>query len=124
MTRSVLLFSYGTLQLTAVQIANFGRALTGQADAMVGWRRAMVEIQDPEVVRQSGETHHPIVSPSGNQADEIAGIVFEITPEELLAADAYEVSDYQRVEVTLKSGKTAWVYVKACDNARRDDRNG
>jgi hypothetical protein len=39
--------------------------------------------------------------------------VFRITPEELAAADRYEVSDYKRIEVTLKSGLVAWVYVKA-----------
>jgi hypothetical protein len=33
--------------------------------------------------------------------------------DELLAADRYEVADYKRVEVVLKSGATAWVYVKA-----------
>ena len=29
------------------------------------------------------------------------------------AADAYEVSAYKRIEAVLKSGKSAWVYVKA-----------
>ena len=109
----VLLFSYGTLQLKPVQLANFGRELSGRPDAMVGWRRDMVAIRDPEVVKESGETHHPIVSPSDDARDEIPGVVFEITSAELLAADAYEVSDYKRVEVVLKSGATAWVYVMA-----------
>ena len=113
MTESVLLFSYGTLQLKSVQLANFGRELRGRPDAMVGWRRDLVEITDPEVLRQSGETHHPIVSESGNPADEVPGVVFEITPDELVAADGYEVADYKRVLVTLKSGAVAWVYVKA-----------
>jgi len=113
MSETVLLFSYGTLQLKSVQLANFGRELVGRPDAMVGWHRAMVEITDPEVLKQSGETHHPIVSPSGNPADEVAGVVLEITPEELIAADGYEVDDYKRVLVTLKSGAEAWVYVKA-----------
>ena len=35
------------------------------------------------------------------------------TDEELAAADAYEVSDYRRMEVTLASGRSAFVYVKA-----------
>jgi hypothetical protein len=39
--------------------------------------------------------------------------VFEITAEELAAADRYEVSEYTRVLVTLKSGARAWVYVRA-----------
>ncbi|TKC91861.1 hypothetical protein FAZ69_05060 [Trinickia terrae] len=37
-------------------------------------------------------------------------MVFEITPEELEAADRYEVADYQRVRVRPKSGVDAWVY--------------
>ena len=113
MDEIVLLFSYGTLQLRSVQLANFGRELKGRPDAMVGWHRAMVEITDPEVLRQSGETHHPIVSPSGDPADEVPGMVFEITPEELIAADSYEVADYKRMLGRLKSGADAWVYVKA-----------
>ena len=36
----VLLFSYGTLQDKAVQLANFGRELNGQADRMPGYRQA------------------------------------------------------------------------------------
>lgn len=113
MGETVLLFSYGTLQLKSVQVANFGRELKGRPDAMVGWSRTMVEITDPEVLEQSGKTHHPIVSPSGNPADEVAGVVFEITPQELIAADGYEVADYKRVLVPMKSGVEAWVYVKA-----------
>jgi hypothetical protein len=38
-------------------------------------------------------------------------MVFRITPEELAAADSYEVSDYKRVSVVLTSGIEAWVYV-------------
>ena len=40
-------------------------------------------------------------------------MVFEITADELAAADAYEVADYKRVEIMLLSGKKAWVYIKA-----------
>jgi gamma-glutamylcyclotransferase (GGCT)/AIG2-like uncharacterized protein YtfP len=54
-----------------------------------------------------------VVRPSANPADEVAGTVFEITQQELLAADEYEVSDYKRVLVTLKSGIDAWVYIAA-----------
>jgi hypothetical protein len=53
----------------------------------------MVEIPDPEVIATSRETHHPIVTRSGNPADEVAGTVFNITAAELAAADSYEVSD-------------------------------
>ncbi len=106
------LFSYGTLQLEGVQRAQFGRVLEGVADALVGSRRDMVEITDPDVLAKSGERFHPIVSRSGDDADRVAGMVFLITPEELAAADAYEVSDYARVEAPLESDLRAWVYVR------------
>jgi hypothetical protein len=109
----VNLFSYGTLQLESVQIASFGRLLDGRPDAMPGYRKDMLEITDPAVVATSGERFHPIVSPSGNPRDEVAGQVFRITAGELAAADRYEVADYRRIEVVLKSGTTAWVYIKA-----------
>lgn len=110
---TVNLFSYGTLQLESVQLASFGRVLEGRDDAMPGYRKDMLEILDPEVVRTSGERFHPVVSPSGDPADMVIGKVFRITPEELAAADRYEVSDYKRIEVLLASGTPAWVYVKA-----------
>ncbi|MFG0501011.1 gamma-glutamylcyclotransferase [Pseudomonas putida] len=109
----VLLFSYGTLQDKAVQLANFGRELNGQADRMPGYRLDWVEITDPGVLATSGKSHHPIVSPSGQANDSVAGMVFQISEDELAAADHYEVADYKRVVVTLASGLTAWVYVRA-----------
>ena len=50
---------------------------------------------------------------SGFPADEVRGTLFMITETELAAADAYEVSAYKRIQVVLKSGRSAWVYVKA-----------
>lgn len=110
---TIWLFSYGTLRQRNVQLATFGRELEGHDDALVGFSRALVEIRDAEVVATSGETHHPIVSATGNPADEVVGTVFRITPAELAAADSYEVSDYKRVAVTLKSGIEAFVYINA-----------
>ena len=107
-----LLFSYGTLQQEEVQRASFGRKLAGVRDALPGWRREMVEIIDPDVLAKSGERFHPIVV-AGDPSDQVEGTAFEITPEELAAADRYEVADYKRIAVTLASGRRAWVYVKA-----------
>ncbi len=110
---SIALFSYGTLQLEAVQIRSFGRRLTGTGDAMPGFKMQMIEITDPEVVRTSGERFHPIVSASADPDDEVKGTVFLISGKELEAADRYEVSDYKRINVRLRSGILAWVYVRA-----------
>jgi gamma-glutamylcyclotransferase (GGCT)/AIG2-like uncharacterized protein YtfP len=108
-----LLFSYGTLQLERVQLESFGRLLDGEEDVIPGYRQTMVEITDPEVLRKSGERFHPIVAPSSDPGDEVAGKVFKVTAAELAAADRYEVADYKRVAVRLKSGKEAWVYIRA-----------
>src|SRR5260370_40564205 len=81
------LFSYGTLQQEDVQLATFGRRLTGVSDALVGYRQSMVAIQDPEVVRTSGKTHHPIVAFTGKNEDRVAGALFESSEPELSPAD-------------------------------------
>jgi gamma-glutamylcyclotransferase (GGCT)/AIG2-like uncharacterized protein YtfP len=106
-----LLFSYGTLRDPAVQRANFGRELDGRDDALVGHAVRLLEITDPEVVALSGETHHPIVVATGDDADRVPGMVFEVTDDDLVAADGYEVDDYHRVLLPMASGERAWVYV-------------
>lgn len=110
---NIFLFSYGTLQLETVQMSSFGRRLVGHDDVMPGYRQNLVEITDEEVIRQSGQKFHPIVMPSDDPQDQVAGKVFAITEDELAAADRYEVADYKRVDVLLESGKRAWVYIKA-----------
>lgn len=107
------LFSYGTLQQENVQLATFGRRLAGQADQLIGFIQTEIEIEDPEVVRTSGKTHHPMLVFTNQATDHVNGTVFDITDAELAQADAYEVDDYKRVAVTLVSGMQAWVYVDA-----------
>ena len=107
------LFSYGTLQLPAVQQATYGRLLDGEPDALVGYRLVELVIDDPAVVRLSGKTVHTIAEQSGDPADRVAGTLFELSEAELAASDRYEVDAYRRVEVTLESGRTAFAYVSA-----------
>lgn len=107
------LFSYGTLQQEAVQLANFGRKLRGSVDAVVGYRLASVNITDPLVIATSGLDVHRMLIPSDDPTHEVHGVVFAITPEELQAADSYETADYKRVSLRLLSGAQAWVYVSA-----------
>jgi gamma-glutamylcyclotransferase (GGCT)/AIG2-like uncharacterized protein YtfP len=110
---SVPLFSYGTLRNENVQMASFGRLLSGTLDALSGYVCVQIEIKDADVVAVSGEKFHPVIIETGNPADEVRGTLFLISEDELAAADAYEASDYKRVQITLKSGRSAWVYVKA-----------
>ena len=46
-------------------------------------------------------------------AGRVEGTAFEVTDAEIRAADAYEVSAYARIAVTLASGARAWVYADA-----------
>lgn len=106
-----LLFSYGTLQLPSVQRSIFGGLVPGEPDAVVGHRLEDVVIEDARVVELSGESVHPVLVPSPE--GEVPGMVFTLTDEQLAAADDYEVDAYVRVEVQLRSGRSAWVYALA-----------
>lgn len=110
------LFSYGTLRYETVQLATFGRKLTGKADVLTGYRLSMIPINDPDVIETSGEAEHPIIQFTNDQQDQVNGIVFDVSIEELKQADSYEVAEYKRVSVQLKSGLSAWVYVNAVEN--------
>jgi hypothetical protein len=105
------LFSYGTLQDEAVQLATFGRRLSGEPEVLEGYRIDHLMIEDEEVIAASGLRYHLIISPSGDPLDVVTGTGFMVTHAELLQADAYEVDDYQRVRVGLQSGREAWVYI-------------
>ncbi|MGV9269138.1 gamma-glutamylcyclotransferase family protein [Kitasatospora sp. NPDC003701] len=107
------LFSYGTLQLPEVQLDRFGRLLEGRSDALPGFRLTYVTITDPEVIAASGTDRHPLVIASSQDGDAVEGSVFAITDAELAAADDYEVDDYARTEVVLRSGAKAWAYLAA-----------
>ncbi|MCS5587992.1 MAG: gamma-glutamylcyclotransferase [Porticoccaceae bacterium] len=108
-----LLFSYGTLQQKNVQIANFGRELVGTADTLPNYRVGEIRITDERVLRESGKAFHPILKYTGNPEDQVMGTVFQLTTEELLQADNYEVDDYQRISAVLKSGCNCWIYAAA-----------
>jgi hypothetical protein len=112
-TPTELLFSYGTLQLEAVQLSTFGRRLAGAADTLPGYALSLVRIDDPKVVETSGKAHHPIVKFTGRPENIVRGTVFRITRQELLNADQYEVSAYKRIAVKLGSGAMAWAYIDA-----------
>lgn len=104
-------FSYGTLQYDSVQQSIFGRTIEGHPDAITGYREQNVVIADPAVIEASGTATHPMLIPDDDAVEGVAGTVYDLTDDELAAADAYEVDAYDRIEVPLASGRTAWVYV-------------
>ncbi len=99
-----LLFSYGSLQQAAVQLATFGRLLNGHVDVLPGYEPRLVDAGD-------GVTHaNAHFTGAGDSV--VRGTVFEVTEAELLSADVYERSaSYLRIPVVLSSGREAWVYV-------------
>jgi gamma-glutamylcyclotransferase (GGCT)/AIG2-like uncharacterized protein YtfP len=110
-----LLFSYGTLQIEAVQVATFGRRLSGDMDALRGYDLLPLAIDDPAVVAISGKARHTMARFTGCDSDVVSGTVFAVTPEELQNADKYEVVSVKRVKVLLQSGLRAWIYVDVRD---------
>ena len=107
-----LLFSYGTLQDVEVQHSTFGRTLRGEPDALPGFQPALVKIEGSVAATVPGRTHHANVIPVKDNAAHVPGTVFEVTEEELAAADSFEApAKYARIAVTLASGKEAWVYL-------------
>ena len=110
MSDAAALFSYGTLRQEDVQISTFGRLLEGKPDTLVGFTLAPLEISDPAVIALSGKAVHAIARRTGRDEDRIEGLVFLLTPEEIEAADRYEVDAYARVEAELLSGTRAFFY--------------
>ncbi len=98
------LFVYGTLKEPEIQKKIFGRAAQGTPDVLPEYTRTSLEIQ--------GSTY-PIAVPKEGAV--IQGMVIEVGLDELKLIDEFETTTYQRVKVTLKSGKTAWVFVISDD---------
>jgi gamma-glutamylcyclotransferase (GGCT)/AIG2-like uncharacterized protein YtfP len=93
------LFSYGTLQDHEVQLSTFGRSLVGERDAL------------PEYCKVTFGPYMN-VQLTGHESDCVEGTRFEVTTAELDEADIYEATaNYKRIQVQLKSGRYAWVYL-------------
>jgi gamma-glutamylcyclotransferase (GGCT)/AIG2-like uncharacterized protein YtfP len=108
-----LLFSYGTLQQPDVQRSTFGRLLDGQRDELPQFEPSQVRIDNPQLAAAAGRTHHANVTFNGRDDSRVSGTVFEVSDAELAAADAYErMAAYERIAVTLASGRKAWVYAR------------
>jgi gamma-glutamylcyclotransferase (GGCT)/AIG2-like uncharacterized protein YtfP len=110
---SEYLFSYGTLQLEKVQLESFGRKLEGNLDIFPSYKLEQVKITDESVLAKSGTDYHPIAIKTDSKEDQIEGMLFLISTEELKQADLYAVAAYKRIKMTFRSGIEGWVYVSA-----------
>lgn len=109
---SEYLFSYGTLQDVKVQHAVFGKSVSGEPDAIVGYDLVPIMISSEEAIAISGKAEHTTLVPAKGEGTPIEGIVFHITASDLASADRYESAEYHRIKVKLRSGVDAWVYVR------------
>jgi hypothetical protein len=87
-TPTEFLFSYGTLQLEAVQSATFGRLLGGTPAALQGFEMVSLQIEDPAVVANSGKAQHTMAQYTGRASDVLSGTVFAVTPHEIENAES------------------------------------
>ncbi len=101
------LFSYGTLRSKQIQMQVFNRLLTGTADQLLSYKLKSLQIEE-----EFGMADYVVAVPSEIHSDIIHGVVFNITEAELAKVDIFESNAYKRVQVKLKSGIVAWIYIE------------
>ena len=101
------LFSYGTLRSKQIQMQLFNKVLTGTKDQLLGHKLKSLQIEE-----EFGMADYVVAVPTSEASDPIHGIVFNILATDLAKVDIFESNAYKRVQVTLKSGTVAWVYIE------------
>ena len=94
-------------------MAQIGRRLDGDADAVTGFTLSQFTIEDPKERQEVGLDAYPVLRPTQEPSGTVTGTVYRLTLNELSAADDYEGEHYRRVHVSLASGRSAWVYIAA-----------
>lgn len=102
------LFSYGTLRSKEVQMRLFNKVLSGTPDQLLGYKLKSLQIEE-----EFGMADYVVVVPSENPSDVIYGVLFTVSGSDLAKVDLFESNAYRRVQVTLNSGTTAWVYLES-----------
>lgn len=101
------LFVYGTLGDPLIQKRLLGRVIAGTPDTLMGF------------VRLTDGLPYPVAVPDATSA--IDGLVLQVTSRELARLDLYEGDGYVRVQVSLASGTSAWVYIGSAAYDSADD---
>ncbi|WP_316633576.1 gamma-glutamylcyclotransferase family protein [uncultured Flavobacterium sp.] len=102
------LFSYGTLRSKQIQMQIFNKVLTGTPDQLLGYKLKSLQIEE-----EFGMADYVVVVASEIPADIIHGVVFNVSDSDLAKVDLFESNAYKRVQVKLKSGTTAWIYMES-----------
>lgn len=101
------LFSYGTLRSKQIQMQLFRKVLTGTADQLLGHKLKSLQIEE-----EFGMADYVVTVPTVDSSDPIHGIAYNISASDLAKVDIFESNAYKRVQVELKSGAIAWVYIE------------
>lgn len=101
------LFSYGTLRSKQIQMQIFNKVLTGTPDQLLGYKLKSLQIEE-----EFGMADYVVAVASADSSDPIHGVAFNISATDLAKVDIFESNAYKRVQVELKSGTVAWVYIE------------
>ena len=96
------LFVYGTLREKSTQRSIIGRITECKDDVLLNYRKSRMKVEGK---------FYPVALPS--KGDSINGLVISLSADDIRKIDRYETSAYKRVRVKLKSGNTAFVYIKS-----------
>jgi len=96
----VNIFTYGTLMDESVRTRVLGKEITGKNDSLSNFK----------LKQHSILYSYPVVEK--DEGNNVVGMVFEVTDNDLVKLDYYESDYYRREKVTLDSGVKSMVYVE------------
>ncbi|MET3922421.1 hypothetical protein ABIB26_003381 [Arthrobacter sp. UYEF20] len=94
-----------------MQQSMFGTRVNMVKNSLIGHGTTEVVITDLNVIAKSGKNVH--LGLVRREGDTVSGGLLALTPDELAAADAYEVEAYARRRVPTGAPGQAWCYVSA-----------
>lgn len=107
-----LWFSYDISESENLQLQHYGRKFHGTEDTLSGYTLKDTNLNGVSMSENNRTKTPQIAIKSKEMNDELKGIVFEITGEELVLTDQLAVPNSKRVLVTTNSGAEVWVYIE------------